>query len=422
VVEGGSGSDRRRLLVLGAGPGQIGLLETANDLGLHVVAVDRNPAAPGFRWADRRAIVSVEDEHAVERLAAAEEVEGIVAPGIDFPVAIAARVAARHGLPHPLTPEVAQVATSKLRQRGALAAAGVPHTPYRICANASEVERALVELGLPCVVKPPDRQGQRGVGMVEERAGAREAFDAAIAAARGNVVLVERLVGGHELTVNAFSTQGRFHPATVTDRVVAEPPAFGVALAHVWPSELPPEVLDNAVELARTAAEAIGVREGPTYTQVLVSREGDAVVGELAARLGGGHDAELCEAATGVDLNALAIAAALGDELPGDSLLPGAGGEGVGGACVRFLVAPPGVLETVDGTEDAEDERGIVWVRVYRQPGEEIEPLRRGSDRAGAVLAVGGSRSEAVARGERAAGRVRFRTVDAGVPVRSELA
>ena len=34
---------------------------------------------------------------------------------------------------------------------------------------------------------------------------------------------------------------------------------------------------------------------------------------ELAARLGGGHDAELCEAALGVDLNGLAIDFALGD-------------------------------------------------------------------------------------------------------------
>ena len=34
---------------------------------------------------------------------------------------------------------------------------------------------------------------------------------------------------------------------------------------------------------------------------------------EVAARLGGGHDAELVEAATGVPLNDLAIDAALGE-------------------------------------------------------------------------------------------------------------
>ena len=407
-MEGGSGSERRRLLVLGAGVGQFGLLEAARSRGHYVVAVDRNPAAPGFVHADRRAIVSVEDEHAIDRLAAAEQVDGVIAPGIDFPVAIAARVAARHNLPHPLTPVVAQAAVSKLRQRERLADAGVPHAAYRICASLAESREAADELGYPCVVKPPDRQGQRGLTMVSRAEEWTEALDAALDAARGPTVLVEKLVAGRELTVNAFSVGGAFHPLTVTDRAVAEPPAFGVALAHVWPSELPADVVEEAIELARAAADAIGVAEGPTYTQVLVGEEG-MVVGELAARLGGGHDAELCEAALGVDLNGLAIAAAFGDEVPVADLQSG---EAAGGACVRFLVAPEGSVEAVEGVERAEESEGVVWVRAYRQPGDEVRELRAGADRAGAVLAAGESRRQALARSKRAARRVRFRVVE----------
>ncbi len=412
-MEGGSGSERRRLLVLGAGPGQLGLLEAAQERGVYVVAVDRDPAAPGFRYADRRAIVSVEDENAVDRLAAAERVEGIIAPGIDFPVGLAARVAARHNLRHPLSPEVAQAAVSKLRQRERLAEAGVPHAPFRVCTTAADAEQAAAELGLPCVIKPPDRQGQRGLTVVTSAEDVAEAFETALAAARGQIVLVDKLVAGPELTVNAFSLGGEFHPLTVTDRVVAEPPAFGVALAHVWPSELDAAVVDAAIELARAAAEAVGVEHGPTYTQVLVGQDGP-VVGELAARLGGGHDAELCEAALGVDLNGVAIAAALGEEVSAAELRTQSP---AGGACVRFLVAPEGSVEAVDSIERAETSDGVAWVRVYRQPGDEIRPLRQGSDRAGALLAVGESRKQALARARRAARRVRFRVVETRSPV-----
>jgi biotin carboxylase len=412
-VEGDTGSQRRRLLVLGAGAGQLGLLEAAAERGIYVVAVDRDPAAVGFRHADRRAIVSVEDEPAIDRLAAAEQVDGVIAPGIDFPVAIAARVAARHSLPHPLEPHVALLAISKLKQRERLAEAGVPHTLFRVCAAADEAAEAAADVGFPCVVKPPDRQGQRGLSIVEAPEDVTDAFTVALDAARGPVVLVERLVAGGELTVNAFSVGGAFQALTVTDRVVAEPPAFGVALAHVWPSEKPPAVVEAAISVAQAAAEAIGVRDGPTYTQVLVG-EGGPVVGELAARLGGGHDAELCEAALGIDLNGLAIAAALGDEIPGDALRRE---EVVGGACVRFLVAPEGTVGAVEGVERAEDSDGVAWVRVYREPGEDSRTLRQGSDRAGAVLAVGESRKQAVARGKRAARRVRFRVVENRAPV-----
>jgi hypothetical protein len=51
----------------------------------------------------------------------------------------------------------------------------------------------------------------------------------------------------------------------------------------------------------------------------------------------------------------------------------------------------------------------VLWVRVYRQPGHRFGPLRRGADRAGAILAVGATREQARARAARAAEAVRFR-------------
>jgi hypothetical protein len=55
---------------------------------------------------------------------------------------------------------------------------------------------------------------------------------------------------------------------------------------------------------------------------------------------------------------------------------------------------------------------GVRWVRVYRRPGHVFGPLRRGADRAGAILATGQSREEALERARRASDAVRFR-VDA---------
>jgi biotin carboxylase len=409
VVEGGTSAGAKRLLVLGAGPAQLGLLEAARERDLYVIAVDRDPLAPGFRFADRRAIVSVEDEPAVDRLAAAERVDGLIAPGIDYPGAGAARIAERLGIAHPLDPTTAQIATSKLRQRERFREAGVTHTPYRVCASVQEAVRAAGELGYPCVVKAPDLQGQKGLTLVAGPAELAAAFELARGLARGGVVLVERLVGDREVTVNGFSVEGRFHALAVTDRILAEPPAFGVALAHVWPCDLPKGQLAEIVDLAAAAARSVGVTNGPTYTQVLVGPDGPHV-GELAARLGGGHDAELCQAALGIDLNGLALAAALGEAVADEQLVLA---ETAGGACVRFLVPEPGILASIEGVESAEGSAGVVWVRTYREPGHEFAPLRRGADRAGAVLAVGRTRREAAARAGRAAGRVRLVTVEA---------
>ena len=394
----------KRLLVLGAGPAQLGLLEAARERGIEVIALDRDPAAPGFRLADKRALVSVEDEPAVERLALAEQVDGVIAPGIDWPVGIAARVARRLGVAHPISPETAVLATSKMRQRERFAEAGVPQPRSRVCRDLAEATTAVAELGYPCVLKAPDRQGQKGLALVRAPEELPAAVELALAAARTPVCLVEEAVPGREVTVVAFSSAGRFVPLVVTDRVLADPPAFGVALAHVWRSE---HEVEGAVAAARSAAEALGVEDGPTYTQVLLSPDGPRV-GELAARLGGGHDAELCLAAVGVDLNGLALAVALGEQ-PG----PFEPRPQVGGAVTRFLVAPEGRLEDVQGLDEVRALEGIVAVRSYREPGFVFGPLRRGGDRAGAMLAVGASREEALERAGRAAERIRFVTADA---------
>ena len=193
----------------------------------------------------------------------------------------------------------------------------------------------------------------------------------------------------------------------MTDRVVAEPPAFGVALAHVWPSELPEETVE-AVAAAAAAAAAVGVQDGPTYTQVLSARTGRAWC-ELAARLGGGHDAELCEAALGVDLNALALAAALGERLYDGAFVPD---ELAGGACVRFLVPEPGVLEAVEGSTRRSARAGSSGCGATASRATS-SAAAAGGDRAGAVLAVGDSRKEAVTRAERAASKIRIVTAEA---------
>jgi hypothetical protein len=215
--------NRQRLLVLGAGREQLGLLRAAQRRGLLVIAVDGDPAAPGFRLADRRVLISCEDEPAIHRLSEAERIDGVISPANDWSVGIAARVARRLGLPHPLDPATASIANSRLKQHELFAAARVPHSLW---------------LG-------------------EEP----------------------------EETVHAFSVGGRFR-AFLGSR--------------------------DAAELAERAVAVLGIRDGPTCTRLRVGRRGLQVV-EVAARVGTNYETEQCLAQTGVDLNALALNAALGE-------------------------------------------------------------------------------------------------------------
>ncbi len=396
-MESDSRAGNPRLLVLGAGPAQLGLLEAARERGLWVAVVDRDPAAPGFEFADRRCILSTEDEAGVERLAGALGIDGLISPGTDWPVGVAARIAERLGLAHPITPATAVVATNKLRQRERLAEAGIPQPRSWVVGG----EDPLPPVTGPVVVKAPDRQGQKGLTLVEDPAQLPAAIATARSAARNGLALVEELVDGPEVTVVGFSSAAGFTALAVTDRITADPPAFGVALAHVFESAH----AQAAAPVAAAAVAALGIEVGPSYTQLRLGPDGPQVI-EVAARLGGGHDAELVQAATGVDLNGLALAAAFGSELVLTERRSRRGG-----AVTRFLVAPAGVLERVEVPDGLE---GVESVRIYREPGYEFAQLRRGGDRAGAVLVLGKDREQAVTRAEAAAQRIRFVTADAG--------
>ena len=267
------------LIVLGGAPAQRQAIEAAAAVGIPTVVCDSQPGVGDVE-------VSSEDSAGVRRAAVEHGAVGLIAPGTDWPVRIAAYVAEDLGLIHPLSVATAVLCTNKVLQREAFDAAGVPQPEWSVEAPPS----------YPCVVKAPDRQGQRAMSIV---ANADEAGQAELTARRGSRsgrVLFESFVEGPEVTVNGFSVGGRFVPVAVAAREhFADAP--GVAQRHVYPSGLDDAGASAAAEAAVTA---LGITDGPSYTQLILSPQGPRIM-EVAARLGGGHDSEICRrAAAGI--------------------------------------------------------------------------------------------------------------------------
>ena len=192
---------------------------------------------PGARrasgFADRRCILSTEDEPAIERLVGALEIDGIISPGTDWPVGVAARVArARRAA----APDLARRRRCSRRTSSASASGSRRRACRSRARGSSAAATSCPRSTAPVVVKAPDRQGQKGLTLVADPAELPAAIETARGAARNGLALVEELVDGPEVTVVGFSVGGVFTALAVTDRLTAEPPAFGVALAHVWPS------------------------------------------------------------------------------------------------------------------------------------------------------------------------------------------
>ena len=195
---------------------------------------------------------------------------------------------------------------------------------------------------------------------------------------------------GAEVTVNGFSVDGRHIAVAVTARDHFDG-APGVAQRHVYPSGQDDA---DAAAAAGAAVAALGIEQGPTYVQLIMSPDGPRIM-EVAARLGGGHDSEICRLAAGADLAAAAVRAAVGERVAAEQVTPHPEG-----ACViEFLRAPEGELVATAGPPEA---------TFYHAPGHRYGPLRTATDRAGYVIAQGESRSEALDRARAAVQRVQI--------------
>jgi biotin carboxylase len=274
------------------------------------------------------------------------------------------------------------------------------------------VRAAARAVGFPAVVKPVDSAGQRGISLVHDadELGAQMAF--AIAASRSQEVIVERFHEGREVNTLLVARDDDVHLVTASDRLRPEGVGFGVALAHVYPSTLFGDALEEVERVAVAAVRAIGLRNGIAYPQLLVlPHANEVLVVEIAARIPGGQMVEVPRFGVGIDLVEVAVLQALGEPVPDELVTPRFHRP----VAIRFLTAEPGplptgVVQSVGPLDKALAFPGVQRVETWIEPGETIRPVQTDGDRRGYVLADGSTNLEALERAEAAASLIDVQT------------
>jgi len=386
---------RRHVLIVGCGFPQVGLVRAARRLGYEVTGVDLNPDAIGVCEVDHFLRASTGDLDAVCSAFRESGAQAIATSGSELALTTTAHAANRLGLPFYADTETIHRCQAKDAMRACYRAAGLTIPSFKPCPDI-ELAKAFVErVGLPVVVKPANGWGQRGVSRVDELAQLQSSVQLAIEASHGGGgAVLETCVSGHEVSVNGWVEDGRLVSYCVTDREVFPGRApLGVMRSEITPSVLDDALVAMAVSEAQAGAQALGLRRGPCYSQVVVSSDG-AVLFETAARLGGGFDADVTRLACGVDLYVRLLGVAFDDP----ELERAAAQHTLRPSLVRFLAPKVGRLEAVRGVEAVRNLPGVVDVAVYPRPGDVMGPLLNASKRIGHILVTGATRQEAVDR------------------------
>ena len=393
----------KTVLLVGAGRHQRRAIVRARELGVRVVAVDRNPQAPGFAEADVAEVVDFSEVPTVVEVGRRHAVDGVLTVSADRAVPVVAAVAEELGLPGVGT-ATAHVMTNKIAMRRLLAEEGVPQPRFAAARTLHEARLAAATVGFPAVLKPADSGGQRGVFRLASTDDLDAHLHAALAESAGGEVILEEYREGLELNGLVVARDGDAFPLTLSDRLRPPGIGFGVGWIHVYPASIFGDVLEEAERVAVHAVHALGLRDGIAFPQLLVTDDGDVLVIEVAARIPGGQMADLARHAVGVDLVEVALRQALGEAVPDELVRP----RFQQPLAIRFLTASPGPLPTgrvagIGSLEKVLAFPGVVQADLYIEEGETIRPVRLDGDRRGYVIAVADTNLEALERAEAAA-------------------
>ena len=392
----------KTVLFVGAGRHQRRAILQAKERGLRVVAVDRNPDAPGLKEADIAKVVDFSDTEAVLKATARIKLDGVLTVSADRAVPVVAAVAEARGLPG-IGVETAHLMTHKVAMRRRFADAGVPQPRFAAVRTISETRRAADEVGFPAVLKPADSGGQRGVFRVESLDDIRAHLHEALIASPTGEAILEQYVDGIEMNGIVIARGDEAIPLTLSDRLRPPGQGFGVGWIHVYPATIYGAQLEEAERVAQHTVHALGLENAIAFPQLIARPDGGVSVVECAARIPGGQMADLVRWATGVDLVDIQLRFALGEEVPDEVVMP----KFKQPLAIRFLTAEPGPLPTGRVTEIGPLDKvlafpGVVQADVYLQIGETIRPVRLDGDRRGYVIATADTNLGALERAEAA--------------------
>ena len=396
----------KKMMILGASALQVPAIKKAKEMGYEIILVDYDPDAVGFELADVKLVVSTLDQEEVLKQARIYKPDVVITSTSDGPVRTAAYVNEKLGKQPNLSYEDSLCATIKSYMRERLKECHVPIPQYFVVSNEKEFQNAVQALQGDMIVKPADNAGSRGVVLIKKDSESGKTqpedtlavYEYSKSNSRNGVVMVEEFMEGEEVSVESMTVNGETTVVTITDKLTTPPPYF-VELGHAEPSRHPAKLQEQIREITKQAVAAIRLQNGPSHTEVKLTKDGPKIV-ELAARLGGDFiTSRLVPLSTGVDMVGNSVILATGGQVE-------LAKKWDKGAAIRFISGESGTIKQITVPKEVYGLPGIEEIVLYKKAGDTSNGTKSSNDRLGHVIATGKDAKEAFERATEVLNRI----------------
>lgn len=389
---------KKTALVLGGTVPHIELIRQLKDRGYYTILVDYLDDSPARPHANEHIQNSTLDQDAVLKIAQERNADLIISSAIDQANITCCYVAEKLGLPHPYSYETSLNVTHKDRMKRIMVEGNVPTAPYLLANEVKQFNKS--GIGFPCVVKPTNSNGSKGVRVAHNEEELAEYLARAKEASRSGEALVESFVAGTEVSSYFYVQNGEAYLLATCQKshyTSYSKDAVRQYESAFYPAGITAEGQDNLCLAASRIARAFGLVNTPLFLQAIVTDEGGVYVLEFAPRLGGGLCFRSIPLLTGFDYIGASIASYLGERVDIASI------HNVD-CCLMIgnMFANPGIFDHVDGVEDAQSNGFIAEFYQIKAKGGEIGADGSSGSRFGQFISLGNNMEELIANDSKA--------------------
>lgn len=206
---------KKKILLLGAGELGKEFVIAAQRIGQYCIAVDSYENAPAMQVADAFEVINMLDGEALDAIVAKHQPDFIV-PEIEAIRTERFYDYEKQGIKVVPSAKAANFTMNRKAIRDLAAKdLGLRTATYRYATSKEELEKAVTEVGIPCVVKPLMSSSGKGQSTIKKEEDIEKAWNYAVEGSRGDIVevIVEAFVNFHSEITLLTVTQNNSLPA-----------------------------------------------------------------------------------------------------------------------------------------------------------------------------------------------------------------
>jgi phosphoribosylglycinamide formyltransferase 2 len=250
---------KRKILLLGCGELGKEFVIAAQRIGQTVIAVDSYENAPAMQVAHSFEVINMLDGAELDRIVTKHQPDFIV-PEIEAIRTERFYDYEKQGITVVPSAKAANFTMNRKAIRDLAAKElGLPTANYRYATSIDELEKAVSEVGIPCVVKPLMSSSGKGQSTIKSTEDVVKAWNYAVEGSRGDVVevIVEAFVNFHSEITLLTVTQNHNLP-TLFCAPIGHRQERGDYQESWQPAKVSEKVILEAQDMARKVTEALG--------------------------------------------------------------------------------------------------------------------------------------------------------------------